>query len=163
MSNSYKVSVNKKYNFELSIEDLNSLDIKPTNTSHLHVLKDNQPFKAKILKSNFHKKEYEIRVKKSKYKVVITDKLDALIKEMGFSLGNAKQVNNLKAPMPGLILEIHVKPGQEVKEGDPLLILSAMKMENSFASSRDGIIKSVHVKKDDAIEKGQLLIEFEAS
>ena len=162
MSNSYKASVNKKYNFELSSEDLNSLDIEPTTTSHLHVLKDNQPFKAKILKTDFHNREYEIRVKKSKYKVVITDELDALIKKMGFSLGNTKQINNLKAPMPGLILEIHVKPGQEVKDGDPLLILSAMKMENSFVSSRDGIIKSVHVKKDDAIEKGQLLIEFEA-
>ncbi len=162
MSNSYKASVNKKYNFEFSSEDLNSLDIKPTNTSHLHVLKDNQPFKAKILNSDFHKREYEIRVKKSKYNVVITDELDALIKEMGFSLGNTKQVNNLKAPMPGLILEIHVKPGQEVKEGDSLLILSAMKMENNFTSPKDGIIKSVQVKKDDAIEKGQLLIEFEA-
>ncbi|MBV1922873.1 MAG: acetyl-CoA carboxylase biotin carboxyl carrier protein subunit [Flavobacteriaceae bacterium] len=162
MSNSYKASVNKKYNFEFSAEDLNSLDIKPTNTSHLHVLKDNLPFKAKILKGDFQNREYEIRVKKSKYNVVITDDLDALIKEMGFSLGNAKQLNNLKAPMPGLILEINVEPGQEVKEGDSLLILSAMKMENNFTSSRDGIIKSVHVKKDDAIEKGQLLIEFEA-
>jgi len=162
MSNSYKASVNKKYNFDLSTEDLDSLDIKPTNTSHLHVLKDNQPFKAKILNSDFQNREYEIRVKKSKYKVVITDELDVLIEKMGFSLGNAKQVNNLKAPMPGLILEINVEPGQEVKEGDSLLILSAMKMENNFTSPRDGVIKTVKVKKDDAIEKGQLLIEFEA-
>lgn len=162
MSKSYKASVNKKYNFDLSTEDLNTLDIKPTSTSHLHVLKNNQPFKSEVLNSDFHKKEYEISVKNSKYTVVITDQLDVLIKEMGFSLGNAKQVNNLKAPMPGLILEINVKPGQEVKEGDSLLILSAMKMENSLVSSRDGIIKSVHAKKDDAIEKGQLLIEFEA-
>jgi biotin carboxyl carrier protein len=162
MSNSYKASVNKKYNFDLSTEDLNSLDIKPTNTSHLHVLKDNQPFKAEILSSDFLKKEYEISIKNYKYTVVITDQLDVLIKEMGFSLGNAKQLNNLKAPMPGLILEINVTPGQEVKEGDSLLILSAMKMENNLVSSRDGIIKSVHAKKDDAIKKGQLLIEFEA-
>ena len=63
--------------------------------------------------------------------------------------------------MPGLILSIDVSPGQEVQEGDRLLILEAMKMENSFNSPRAGIIKSVVVKQGEAVDKGQLLIEFE--
>jgi biotin carboxyl carrier protein len=63
--------------------------------------------------------------------------------------------------MPGLILEISVSIGQEVKENDPLLILEAMKMENSFLSPRDGIIKSIAVSIGNAVDKGQLLIEFE--
>jgi biotin carboxyl carrier protein len=63
--------------------------------------------------------------------------------------------------MPGLILEINVVVGQTVKENDPLLILEAMKMENSFLSPRDGVIKSIAVIKGDAVDKGQLLIEFE--
>ena len=63
--------------------------------------------------------------------------------------------------MPGLILEINVEVGQEVVENDPLLILEAMKMENSFVSPRDGKIKSIAVVKGQAVDKGQLLIEFE--
>ncbi|MCL4125038.1 UNVERIFIED_CONTAM: hypothetical protein GTU68_001507 [Idotea baltica] len=64
--------------------------------------------------------------------------------------------------MPGLILEVKVKIGQEVKEDDPLLILEAMKMENVITSPRDGIIKSVTAIKGNTVEKGILLIEFES-
>ncbi|PHK07691.1 acetyl-COA carboxylase, partial [Nostoc linckia z13] len=64
-------------------------------------------------------------------------------------------------PIPGLILEISVSVGQEVKENDNLLILEAMKMENTFVSPRAGVIKSIAVNKGDAVDKGQLLIEFE--
>ena len=63
--------------------------------------------------------------------------------------------------MPGLILEINVKEGQEVKENDPLLILEAMKMENVINSPREGIIKSVEVKQGQTVDKNMLLIEFE--
>ncbi len=63
--------------------------------------------------------------------------------------------------MPGLILDINVKVGQEVQENDALLILEAMKMENIITSPRNGIIKSVSVKNGDAVEKNHLLIEFE--
>ena len=63
--------------------------------------------------------------------------------------------------MPGLILEIFVDVGQVVKENEVLLILGAMKMENSFLSPREGTIKSVLVSVGDAVVKGQLLIEFE--
>jgi biotin carboxyl carrier protein len=63
--------------------------------------------------------------------------------------------------MPGLILEISVAVGQSVKENDNILILGAMKMENSFLSPRDGVIKSIAVNMGDAVVKGQLLIEFE--
>jgi biotin carboxyl carrier protein len=76
-------------------------------------------------------------------------------------VGLTKQINAIKAPMPGLILEISVVVGQTVKENDSLLILEAMKMENSFLSPRDGIIKSISVILGDAVDKGQLLIEFE--
>jgi biotin carboxyl carrier protein len=80
---------------------------------------------------------------------------------MGFEVGASKKVNDIKAPMPGLILEINVTVGQEVKEDDVLLILEAMKMENALTSPRDGIIKSISVSKSDTVDKNQLLIEFE--
>ena len=80
---------------------------------------------------------------------------------MGFEVGASKVVNNIKAPMPGLILDINVKVGQDIKEDAPLLVLEAMKMENTLLSPRDGVIKYIAVSKGEAVDKNQLLIEFE--
>ena len=68
-----------------------------------------------------------------------------LIKEMGFTIGSSKITNEIKAPMPGIILSILIKEGQKVKEGDTLLILEAMKMENTITSPKDAIIKSITI------------------
>jgi biotin carboxyl carrier protein len=79
---------------------------------------------------------------------------------MGMNNGSSGKVNNIKAPMPGLIIDLKVKVGDEVKQNDPLLILEAMKMENIIKSPGDGMVKNVKVKKGESVEKGQVLIEF---
>lgn len=161
MSTSYKLSINNTTNFELNESDLKNLDAVSVEKAKFHVLKDNKPFKAEIVADDFISKKYTVKVNNNTYEVAISDALDQLIKSMGIERGRAKVVNAIKAPMPGLILEISVEVGQTVKENDPLLILEAMKMENSFLSPRDGIIKSIAVKIGNAVDKGQLLIEFE--
>lgn len=161
MDATYKLSVNNLNSFELSESDLKNLDAVSVEKSKFHVLKDSKPYKVEIISTDFITKKYTINVNSNTYTVAIADSLDLLIKEMGFEIGGTKKVNAIKAPMPGLILEISVIVGQEVKENDPLLILEAMKMENSFLSPRDGIIKSIAVVKGIAVNKGQLLIEFE--
>jgi biotin carboxyl carrier protein len=65
------------------------------------------------------------------------------------------------APMPGNIWQIHVKPGQEVKEDDELLVLEAMKMENPIFSPIDGVVKEINVKEKDAVDVDQLLMTIE--
>ncbi len=161
MSNSYKLSVNNSFSIDLSESDLQNLDAVSVENGKSHVLKDNKPYKAEIVAADFNAKKYTIKVNNNTYEVAIADALDMLIKSMGIERGRTKVVNAIKAPMPGLILEISVEVGQTVKENDPLLILEAMKMENSFLSPRDGIIKSIAVEKGNAVDKGQLLIEFE--
>lgn len=161
MSNTYKVNVNDSFQFDIDKEQVSQLDSVSIEANKFHVLHQNTPFKAEIMSANFNQKTYTVKVNNNLYTVAIADALDLLIKEMGFEVGATKQVNAIKAPMPGLILEISVSVGQEVKENDSLLILEAMKMENSFLSPRDGIIKSISVTKGDAVDKGQLLIEFE--
>lgn len=161
MSNSYKLSVNNITSFDLSESDLKNLDAVSMDKTKFHVLKDSKPYKAEIISTDFIAKKYTIKVNNNTYEVAISDALDILIKSMGIEVGKTKVVNAIKAPMPGLILEISVEVGQSVKENDPLLILEAMKMENSFLSPRDGIIKSIAVEKGNAVDKGQLLIEFE--
>ncbi|TDD97422.1 acetyl-CoA carboxylase biotin carboxyl carrier protein subunit [Flavobacterium cellulosilyticum] len=161
MTANFKVKVNGAFEFDFNKDSVSQLDAVPIEINQFHVLHQNLPYKAEIVVSDFNQKKYTIKVNSSIYHVVISDPLDQLIKEMGFETGLAKQINDIKAPMPGLILEINVIIGQTVKENDPLLILTAMKMENSYHSPRDGIIKSIAVNVGDSVIKGDLLIEFE--
>lgn len=161
MSIGYKVNVNDTFHFDLEKESVSQLDAVRVETNKFHILHENTPYQAEIVTSDFLQKSYTVKVNNNTYIVAISNPLDILIKEMGFETGLTKQVNFIKAPMPGLILEISVVVGQTVKENDNLIILGAMKMENSFLSPRDGIIKSISVAMGDAVDKGQLLIEFE--
>jgi biotin carboxyl carrier protein len=161
MSIGYKVNVNDTFQFDLEQESISKLDAVSMEANKFHILHQNTPYKVEIVTSDFHQKSYTVKVNNSTYTVAISNPLDILIKEMGFETGLTKQVNFIKAPMPGLILEISVIVGQTVKENDSLIILGAMKMENSFLSPRDGIIKTISVLIGDAVDKGQLLIEFE--
>jgi biotin carboxyl carrier protein len=161
MSNIYKVKVNNSSEFDITPQQISELDAIKNSHSKYHILQNNSPFYAEITEANFNAKKYTVKVNNNSYIVDISNALDMLIKEMGFSIGSIKHINSIKAPMPGLILDITIKVGQEVKEDDALLILEAMKMENVLTSPRDGVIKSISVTKGDAVEKNQLLIEFE--
>ncbi|MCB7479870.1 acetyl-CoA carboxylase biotin carboxyl carrier protein subunit [Christiangramia sediminis] len=161
MDKNYKVKVNDSLEFEFSEEEIKSLDTQKTSDRHYHLLKDNRSYTAEVFKPDFLNRIYEIKINSNIYSVKINNDLDQLIDEMGLSLGSSQQVNDIKAPMPGLILEVNVKEGDEVKEGDYLLVLEAMKMENTLTAPRDGVVKSVTVTKSDTVEKNQLLIEME--
>jgi len=161
MDQNFKVKVNDSFNYDLKSSDISKLDVLKLSNSKFHVINDYKSFEIKIEKTDFLKKEYTIQVNSNYYTVKIANKLELLIKEMGFSVGSTKKVNDIKAPMPGLIITINVKEKQEVKEGEILLILEAMKMENTIVSPKDGIIKSIHIKSGGTVEKGELMIEFE--
>ncbi len=66
-----------------------------------------------------------------------------------------------KAPMPGLVMQIKVEPGQQVKAGDPLVVIEAMKMENILKATGKATVKAVHVEQGQSVEKGDKLVEFE--
>ena len=68
----------------------------------------------------------------------------------------------LKAPMPGLVLRVHVTPGQTVAAGAGLVVLEAMKMENELKAPGPAVVKAVRVQPGEAVEKGQVLLEFES-
>lgn len=161
MSQMYRAKVNESFEFELSKDDCQSLDMIEMGDRSFHLIENNRSVVARIVEADLQGKSYTVQLGSNHYTVHLKDRVDQQISEMGLSVGKGKQVNALNAPMPGLVLEINVREGDEVNEGDQLLILSAMKMENSFLSPRDGKIKAVHVSKDQAVDKGQLLIEFE--
>lgn len=63
----------------------------------------------------------------------------------------------VRAPMPGNVLKMQVAQGQEVEEGDLLLVLEAMKMENDIVAPKDGVIASLNVSSGDSVESGAVL------
>jgi biotin carboxyl carrier protein len=69
-------------------------------------------------------------------------------------------INLVKAFIPGTIVEIKVKRGQKVTEGEPLLLLEAMKMRNIINSPKDGRVKKIWVKQGEKVTKNQLLVEL---
>lgn len=157
----YKVTVNNDSSFDVDPNGLNEFDALKISDSKFHVLQDYKTYNAEITNADFNKKYYQVKVNNNTYNINIMSDLDTLIKEMGFEVGATKRINDVKAPMPGLILEINVKEGQEVKEDDAIIILEAMKMENVITAPRDAIIKSIAVKNGNAVDKNQLLIELE--
>jgi biotin carboxyl carrier protein len=160
MGKKFKVKVDESFEYNLKNSDTEKLDILQLSNSKFHIINNNKSFNIELENSDFNNKQYVIKVNANSYNVKISNELDQLIKEMGFSTGSVKKTNNIKAPMPGLILSIHVENGQEVAEGDTLLILEAMKMENAISAPRDGIIKTVIVKNGGSVEKGELMIEM---
>ena len=161
MSTKYKVKVNKDFDFSLSDQDVINTDIIKTLDSQFHILQDQQSYNSEIITSDFISKKYTVKVNSNIYEVDISNELDMMISEMGFSIGASKQVNSIKSPMPGLIIDVKVTVGQTVKEDDYLLVLEAMKMENIITSPREGVIKSIDITVGEAVDKGKLLIEFE--
>ena len=134
--------------------------ISSENNRNYLIIKDHKPIKAEILKFDSQTKVVEIKINKNIYAISLKDKMDILLEKMGIDMSVTQAVNDLKAPMPGLVLDILVKEGQEIKKGDQLAILEAMKMENVLKAAGEGIVKSIEVVKGDSVEKNQILIKF---
>lgn len=164
----YKVKVNnsKEYTFEkkdgvwLSGGKEFPFDLIEVKQNYFHIIKDHKCFIAEVVNHNAAEKSFQIKVNQTIYSLVVKDRYDELLHQLGMDTALANKLSNIKAPMPGLVLNILVGEGTDVKKGDALLVLEAMKMENILKSPADGIVKKIAVKKGMAVEKNQVLIEF---
>lgn len=164
-----KVTVNNKKEHAISFEDAASgtidgapfsWDVAEVKNGSFHVIKDNKSYTVEVVKADAAEKSFTVSVNGNKYQLNVKDKYDELLKSLGMDNLNANKVNEIKAPMPGLVLDIRIAEGDAVKKGDPILVLEAMKMENILKSPTDGTIKKINVKKGVAVEKNQVLINF---
>ncbi len=164
-----KVIINEQQSFEVTQSKgettLNSQpfewDLVALENRHFHILQNNRSFKAEVIEADYAEKSFKIKVNQTIYTIAAKDRFDLLLEQMGMSSIAKNKVNNIKAPMPGLIWDIKVQVGDTVKAGDVVLVLVAMKMENALKSSGDGIVKNIKVNTGDSVEKNQVLIEFE--
>lgn len=155
----YKILVNG-FVFFFSRSELERFDLVAISPTEFNALSDHQSVNARLVKADLLNKTFSIETGGEIFEVLIKDALDQQLEQMGFGTSSGKQVKEIKAPMPGLVLEIAVTDGQPVKEGDRILILEAMKMENSILIHADATIKKVAVVAGQAVEKGQVLVEL---
>ena len=164
-----KVTVNNKKEHAISFDDAASgtidgtpfsWDVAEVKNGSFHVIRDNKSYSVEVIKADAAEKSFTVSVNGNKYQLNVKDKYDELLKSLGMDNLSAGKVNEIKAPMPGLVLDIRVSEGDAVKKGDPILVLEAMKMENILKSPTDGTIRKINVKKGLAVEKNQVLINF---
>lgn len=126
-----------------------------------HLILENKSYNIELVSIDKVKKLVSLKINNNPYQINVKDKFDLLLSQLGMSDMASKKIKDLKAPMPGLVVDILVEPGQEVKEGDSLLILEAMKMENSLKSPVDGVVKAINVSQKNTVDKNQILLSFE--
>lgn len=164
----YKVKVNDHYNFAITADNstlsVNDeaivLDRQLLNENGTHVIYKNKSYSVEIVSFDKEEKTAAVKVNGTIYKVAVEDQFDQLLKQLGMDNLATAKVQQIKAPMPGLVLNVLVAEGDEVKKGDSLLVLEAMKMENMIKSPTDGTIKKIAIKQGDKVEKNEMLISF---
>lgn len=163
-----KVTVNNQYQFDidfvndvLKVENQNiDLDILKLNGASSHIINQNKSYNVEVVDFDQEEKLASIKVNGNVYKVQVTTQLDLLLKQLGMDNLNTNKIAQIKAPMPGLVLKVLIKEGDEVKKGDSLVVLEAMKMENIIKSPADAVVKKIEVAQGDKIEKNTVLIQF---
>lgn len=155
---------------ELRIEQKNGLlflegnetpyDLRELKAGSYHLLLDGVSYSLDIIASDTVAKRHVFRLNGKKVTVQLEDRYDTLLKELGMDAASAKKTDHLKAPMPGLVVDVPVKEGQQISKGDTLVILEAMKMENALKAVADATVKKINVQKGQAVDKNAVLVEL---
>lgn len=131
-------------------------DMQPTLDPTLHsIIIDNKSHDVRI-----HADEgaYSVQVGGEIYEVVVEDERTHRLAGLKSSLGAMTGEAVIKAPMPGVIVDILVKEGQAVIKGDTVVVLESMKMQNEFKTPRDGTVHAIRVTKGDKVDQNAILL-----
>lgn len=165
----YDVKVNGQYHHQVEIKEdgivvdgeAYDLDRVQLEDDLYHVIKDRKSLMAEVLSADHEAKTLTIRVNGNDYEVQLKDQYDLLLERLGMSDIASRKVNEIKAPMPGLVLNVDVAEGDEITKDQQVLVLEAMKMENVLKAPGDGVVKAINVNQGDKVEKNQVLITLE--
>ena len=154
-------SVNLEKNGDIWVSNPeNQLQIVKRDHETLWIITPHQVHEIKCLHINKETKEVTLAIKGQKRTLKITEPIDEVLSSMGLKDALTPKITQVKAPMPGLVLEVKVASKDSVKKGDTLLILEAMKMENAIKSPCDAIIDTVHISVGQAVDKNHILVQF---
>jgi biotin carboxyl carrier protein len=135
-------------------------DILKTGPSSFNILRNNRSFNVIVESFDPESNLFQLKVNGKLINVKTLDRMQILLQSMGLDTTVGRKLNEIKAPMPGLVVRITVEEGAQVKKGDSLLVLEAMKMENVIKAPGDAVVGKIKVNAGQAVEKNQLLISF---
>ena len=118
-------------------------------------------FNGEVLEQNLEDHTLKLKLNHRVFEVKRKYALLDLISQMGLDKKKVKKLKELSSPMPGRVLKIMVKVGDQINIGDSLLSLEAMKMENILKSDGEGVVKEIFISEQQVVDKGEVLIEFE--
>lgn len=164
-----KATVNEKQAYEIdlnsektqvSLQDF-SYDLSQFSEHHYHLISGHQSYNVEVVKADHGRKEFFFKINGAHFKVKLQDRFDQLIESLGMQEEDDLGDKQILAPMPGLVLQVHVEEGESVEKGAPLVTLEAMKMENVLKAPADGVVSTVLAETGKSVEKNYLLLEME--
>ncbi|MGQ9490692.1 MAG: acetyl-CoA carboxylase biotin carboxyl carrier protein subunit [Anaerolineae bacterium] len=136
-----------------------SADMKLVGGHHLYsLLLDNVSYEVVLDTENEKRNFYTVMVSGLQYTVKVQDERSRRLALVDRSLRPPEGELLIKAPIPGLVVKVPVEVGQEVAEGETLVILEAMKMENELRAPRRGVVSDVRVAAGDQVGLGQMML-----
>ena len=135
------------------------VDLMHTASGTFSILEGGHSYNIELVPHNQPKK-YTAYTLYKEFEIEVIDAEARYLMNRGAN-GFGTNENTISSPMPGKVVKILVKEGDEIKEGDNAIIISAMKMESEYKSPKDGIVKKINVKEGDTIEGNQILIELD--
>lgn len=151
------IGKNKEGNTIVTVDErVHVVDARWTRSDLLSIIIDGRSYQVDI---HTEKDAHEVLVEGAHFDFELFDERKALLKKNA-AVG-AEGVQEIKSSMPGKIVKILISDGEDVEQGQGLVVVEAMKMENEIKSPKTGIIKKVGVKEGEAVEAGALLIIVE--
>jgi biotin carboxyl carrier protein len=144
----------------LSVDnELYEVDIVKVNNQEFSVLYNGRSFNIEVIESK-EPKHFNVNTLYFKFDVEVVDN-ESRYRQSRMQSKQILTDNTIRSPMPGKVVRVFVKPGDIVDAGQPLIVLSAMKMESEFKAGQRGIVKEVPVKEGDTVDNNQLLVVIE--
>jgi biotin carboxyl carrier protein len=159
----YATTVNGK-SFEIDIDqdgkitvngEERHIDFKSISESLYSVIIENASFEVVVEQRDG---QYHVLMQGDMYEVEVLDERQQRLARATSGFGVAQGEINLKSPMPGLIVDVRVQEGQSVEQGQSLIVLESMKMENELKAPRAGTVTRVHIAKGDSVEQNKVLV-----
>jgi biotin carboxyl carrier protein len=137
------------------------MDVLEISSGKSHWIHLDKSYNVEVVSVDSETKEVVVKVNGTVYQIALKDRYDDLLKSLGMEGVGTAKLKELKAPMPGMVLDILVNENDAVEKDTPLIILEAMKMENVIKSPAAGVVKRITAQKGIAVEKNSILIEFQ--
>jgi pyruvate carboxylase subunit B len=164
----YHVSIGDR-SFEVDVgPDSVRVDGRPVEAALYHA--EGSPLRALHLNGATHpvvarrtaRGRWRLRLRAKALDLDVVDQRTKAIRELAGAGAGPAGPRPVVAPMPGMVLKVEVKEGDDVREGQGVVIVEAMKMENELRAAGAGRVVRVHVKEGEAVEKDQVLVELAA-